>query len=69
MIETTEQYQKAQEELRHLEGWLQRLQKDHPVPAKGLTKACCPLSALIPVLSANLMASVFSETCHWTARS
>ena len=38
-IETTEQYQKAQEELRHLEGWLQRLQKDHPVPAKGLTKA------------------------------
>jgi hypothetical protein len=39
MIETTEQYQKAQDELRHLEGWLQRLQKDHPVPAKGLTKA------------------------------
>jgi len=39
MIETTEQYQKAQEELRHLEGWLQRLQKDHPVPSKGLTKA------------------------------
>jgi len=39
MIETTEQYQKAQEELHHLEGWLQRLQKDHPVPAKGLTKA------------------------------
>ena len=53
MIETAEQYQKAQEELRHLEGWLQRLQKDHPVPAKGLTKACCPLSALIPVSSAS----------------
>ena len=39
MIETTEQYQKAQEELLRLEGWLQRLQKDHPVPAKGFTKA------------------------------
>ena len=39
MIETSEQYQKAQEELRHLERWLERLQHDHPVPAKGLTKA------------------------------
>jgi hypothetical protein len=39
MIETSEQYQKAQEELRHLESWLERLQHDHPVPAKGLTKA------------------------------
>jgi len=38
-IETSEQYQKAQEELRHLEGRLQRLQKDYPVPTKGLTKA------------------------------
>jgi hypothetical protein len=39
MIETADEYQKAQEELRHLEGWLQRLQQEHPVPAKGLTKA------------------------------
>jgi hypothetical protein len=39
MIETADQYQKAQEELRYLESWLDRLQKDHPVPTKGLTKA------------------------------
>lgn len=39
MIETSEQYQKAQEELRHLERWLERLHHDRPVPAKGLTKA------------------------------
>jgi hypothetical protein len=39
MIQTVEEYQKAQDELRHLENWLQRLQQEHPVPAKGLTKA------------------------------
>jgi hypothetical protein len=39
MIESSEQYQKAQTELRHLEDWLQRLQREFPVPAKGLTKA------------------------------
>jgi hypothetical protein len=39
MIGTTEEYRKAQEELGQLESWLQRLQRDHPAPAKGLTKA------------------------------
>ncbi len=39
MIETVEQYQKAQDELRDLETWLQRLQQDSPIPAKGFTKA------------------------------
>jgi hypothetical protein len=39
MIETADQYQKAQDELRHLESWLDRLQRNYPVPAKGLTKA------------------------------
>ena len=39
MIETCEHYQKAQAELQHLEEWLQRLQQEYPVPAKGLTKA------------------------------
>ena len=39
MIQTVTEYQKAQDELRHLENWLQRLQQDHPVPAKGFTKA------------------------------
>jgi hypothetical protein len=38
MIETVEQYQKAQDELRHLEKRLQRLQQDFPIPAKGLQK-------------------------------
>ena len=39
MIQTAEEYQKAQEELGHLERWLAQMQRDHPVPAKGLTKA------------------------------
>ena len=39
MISNTQEYQKAQEELRHLEDWLLRLQREHPVPEKGLTKA------------------------------
>jgi hypothetical protein len=39
MIETADQYKKAQDELRHLENWLNRLQQDFPIPAKGFTKA------------------------------
>ena len=39
MVSSTEEYDKAQEELRHLEDWLARLQRDNPVPTKGLTKA------------------------------
>jgi hypothetical protein len=39
MIRTVDEYQKAQQELRHLDGWLERLQKDNPAPKKGLTKA------------------------------
>ena len=39
MIQTADEYDKAQGELRRLEDWLQRLQQDHPIPEKGLTKA------------------------------
>lgn len=39
MISNAQEYEKAQEELRHLEDWLARLQREHPVPDKGLTKA------------------------------
>jgi hypothetical protein len=39
MITNVEEYQKAQEELRHLEERLHRLQQSHPVGSKGLTKA------------------------------
>lgn len=39
MIESFDQYQKAQAEVRHLERWLQSLQPKYPVPAKGLTQA------------------------------
>lgn len=39
MISTGNEYEKAQAELRHLEDWLVRLQRDYPVPNKGLTKA------------------------------
>jgi hypothetical protein len=39
MISSVQEYRKAQEELRHLEDWLARLQREHPIPQKGLTKA------------------------------
>ncbi|MCX7421548.1 MAG: hypothetical protein NT013_18655 [Planctomycetia bacterium] len=39
MISNAQEYDKAQEELRHLEDWLALLQRDNPVPTKGLTKA------------------------------
>ena len=39
MIANTAQYYKAQEELRHLEARLQRLQQKHPLGSKGFTKA------------------------------
>jgi hypothetical protein len=39
VIETADQYKKAQVELRNLESWLNRVQQDFPVPAKGFTKA------------------------------
>jgi CHASE3 domain sensor protein len=39
MIGTIDQYQKAQEELQQLEERLKRLQQDHPLGAKGFTKA------------------------------
>lgn len=39
MISNAQEYDKAQEELRHLEDWLARLQRENPVPTKGLTKA------------------------------
>lgn len=39
MIGTIDQYHKAQEELQQLEERLKRLQQDHPLGAKGFTKA------------------------------
>jgi hypothetical protein len=39
MITNVDQYHKAQEELRHLEERLKRLQQHHPLGAKGFTKA------------------------------
>ncbi len=39
MISNAQEYDKVQEELRHLEDWLARLQRENPVPTKGLTKA------------------------------
>lgn len=39
MILDQREYQTAQDELRHLEAWLERLQREHPLPDKGLTKA------------------------------
>lgn len=39
MISTTTEYEKAQEELRHLSQRLETLQQSHPGGSKGLTKA------------------------------
>ncbi len=39
MIATPVEYAKAREEIQHLEDWLRRLDRDHPIPAKGLTRA------------------------------
>jgi hypothetical protein len=39
MIASTLEYQKAQDELRDLEGRLHRLQQSHPVGSKGFVKA------------------------------
>lgn len=39
MIITVEQYYLAQEELRQLEARLHRIQQQHPLGAKGFTKA------------------------------
>jgi hypothetical protein len=39
MIQSVEEYEKAQDELRHLEEWLRQLHQSHPAPSKGLTKA------------------------------
>ena len=39
MIADAQEYERAQSELADLERWLERLQQEHPVPEKGLTKA------------------------------
>ena len=39
MITTVEEYHHAQEELRQLEERLRRIQQQHPLGAKGFTKA------------------------------
>ena len=39
MISNAQEYDKALDELRHMEDWLTRLQRDNPPPTKGLTKA------------------------------
>ena len=38
MIENEIEYQKAEEEIRYLEAWLERLKREHPLGSKGLTK-------------------------------
>jgi len=39
MIANTTEYQKAQEEIRALEGRLEKLQQSHAIGSKGFTKA------------------------------
>lgn len=39
MITNAMEYQKAQEELVHLEEWLKRMEREHPLPDMGLSKA------------------------------
>lgn len=39
MVGNANERRRAEEEPAHLEQWLERLQCDHPAPAKGLAKA------------------------------
>jgi hypothetical protein len=39
VISTAQQYEAAKSELSHLEDWLSRLQREHPAPSHGLSKA------------------------------
>jgi hypothetical protein len=39
LITSALEYEKAQEELEHLEEWLKRLEREHPLPEMGLSKA------------------------------
>jgi len=39
MISSSQEYEAVQEELGHLEEWLSRLQREHPAPTQGLSKA------------------------------
>ena len=39
MINNAVEYEKAEQELRDLEGRLERLQRSHPIGSKGFTKA------------------------------
>jgi hypothetical protein len=39
LIASALEYEKAQEELEHLEEWLKRLEREHPLPEMGLSKA------------------------------
>jgi hypothetical protein len=39
MINSLQEYELAKSELRDLEARLEKLQREHPIPEKGLTKA------------------------------
>lgn len=39
MISSEIEYESAKNELQHVQAWLDRLQREHPHPEKGLTKA------------------------------
>ena len=39
MISSAQEYEAAQGELSYLEDWLSRLQREHPTPSHGLSKA------------------------------
>ncbi len=62
MIGNADEYQKAQTELRDLEARLDRLQRDHPLGSKGLTKA--GLRKLIARLHEELAVYEGSQEAH-----
>jgi hypothetical protein len=39
LISTPQEYEAANSELQRLEDWLARLQREHPAPSHGLSKA------------------------------
>lgn len=62
MISTAQEYESAKSELSHLEDWLSRLQREHPAPSHGLSKA--GIRKMIALLHEELAVYEGSQEVH-----
>lgn len=67
MISSSQEYEKAQEELQYLDERLARLQREHPAPEKGLIKA--GVRKMIAKLHEELAVYEGSQEVHLTEPS